>query len=80
MHSRPIWLISEKVWLSRLGSADLLCIIILFRIPPGGGLGVLGDRKRYVWLDGAQLGTQRFNVGIDGAIVGVLRIFPHAIH
>ena len=30
--------------------------------------------------DGAQLGTQRFNVGIDGAIVGVLRIFPHAIH
>ena len=39
------------------GAADLLCIIILFAFP-GGGLGVLGDRKRYVRLDGAQLAVQ----------------------
>ena len=34
------------------GAADLLCIIIFFAFP-GGGLGVLGDRKRYVRLDDA---------------------------
>ena len=39
------------------GAADLLCIIILFAFP-GGGLGVLGNRKRYVRLDGAQLAVQ----------------------
>ena len=34
-----------------LGEEDALVL-------PGGGLGVLGDRKRYVRLDGAQLAVQ----------------------